>query len=121
MKYHRITEREQMLCQVKVHHDVYYYALQLLENEIEDNLIQYRQPAVKPYEYSKDNMPQITYYICRECKRKLPKNYGNFCPNCGTRLREPKRIVDEIIYNTPNMYESIVKQRNRIVRGERDD
>lgn len=106
MSYNRITEPNQPLSLVrKIPHENYYYRLMLLENEIDSNTIQYRQKAVTPayLEYSSDGK---YYCVCKECRFKLPMKYKRFCPNCGVRLREPEKDIDEQLYESKSIEET---------------
>lgn len=65
-----------------------YDRLQVLESEILNHTIQYRQQAIPPLDVNYNNPNEKPKYICWECHKKLPIKYGRFCPNCGIRLRD---------------------------------
>ncbi len=115
MRYQRITDPNKLCCEYR-YHEKFYYALQILENEIENNTIQYRQVAVKPIVYK--NTGKV---VCRECKKALPKAYPRFCSNCGTRLRPEVASMDMIFYDTASFSETITNHQNKLLRGTEYD
>ena len=111
MKYQRITDPNKLCCEYR-YHERFYYALQVLENEIQNNTIQYRQAAIKPIVGKHTGK-----VICRECKKALPKAYPRFCGNCGTRLRPEVASMDMIFYETSSFSETVNKHQMELLRG----
>ena len=63
-----------------------YDRCQELENEILHYTIQKRTQAIPPININ-DMNGEKSKYKCQKCKCRLPINYKNYCPNCGTKLR----------------------------------
>lgn len=115
MNYKRITSDNLPLSVIKnIPHEEFYYRLMLLEDEIQNNTIQYRQKNVEPIRVNYSH-GEFHYFICKECRFKLPMRYKRFCPNCGVRLREPEASMDKVFYGTEDANESTVQKRNSIL------